>query len=630
MRIIRLLLPLLLLALALPAAAQDDPGTFRPAECPFELPDTAVNVNCGYVTVPEFHAQPAGRTIELAVAVIPSTRANSAPDPLVMAQGGPGGSTLELFGPLMAEQNGLGSYFLGQRDIVLIEQRGTLHSIPNLVCDESFDLLIETIDQNLTLDEYIDLTTQAELACRDRLIAEGVNLAAYNSLENAADVPVVMDALGYDMFNYYGISYGTMLAQHVMRDYPERLRSVILDAVVPLNENFVPVVSARAERIFQRVFETCAAQANCAANFPDLETRFVDLLNQLNETPAIVPFEDPDSGIVYQAVVNGDSVVSLLFNAMYVTPLIPNVPRYIDEMTAGNFSWMETWGPALVFDRTSAGAMYISVICAEGVNFTPDDVLVEGQLPEVTRVMSVAALRMPDLCANWKVAELGDFVNDPVVSDVPTLVLSGEFDPITPASSGDIVARSLSTRHVFTFPGVGHGAILGGLCPLEVMAAFLTDPGSAPNARCITNMRLAFVTSATTPNGLLTIPQPDGWADGSDGDVLLFEDPATGSLIYAFADTATDIDAGLSAALNAIDPGFALPSLVTQDIDILNLVWVQNVYLDTASGQLIITLSTERDGVVATLAIYTTQAAVETIAPLLDVLLTSVAINSPD
>ena len=342
MRIAKLLLPLLLLVMALPVAAQDGIGTFRAAECPFELAAGSATVSCGYVTVPEFHAKPEGSTIELAVAVISSTAASPAPDPLVMAQGGPGGSTLDLFGPTMAEAGGLGAFFLDQRDIVLIEQRGTLYSVPNLVCDEGFDLLVETIDQNLTLEEAIELTNQADFACRERLISEGINLSAYNSLENAADVPVVMDALGYDTFNYYGISYGTMLAQHVMRDYPDRLRSVILDAVVPLNENFVPEVAARADRIFERVFATCQAQQRCSTNFPDLEARFLELVNQLNDSPAVVPLEDPDTGIVYNAVVNGDSVVSLLFNAMYVTPLIPSVPRYMDEMTNGDFTWIET------------------------------------------------------------------------------------------------------------------------------------------------------------------------------------------------------------------------------------------------------------------------------------------------
>ncbi|MFW5696614.1 MAG: alpha/beta fold hydrolase [Phototrophicaceae bacterium] len=630
MRIAKLLLPLLLLALALPAAAQDDTGVFREAECPFELVEGSLAVNCGYVTVPEFHAQPDGRTIELAVAIIPSSAANPAPDPLVMAQGGPGGSTLEFFGPTMAEPNGLGLFFVGERDIVLIEQRGTLHSLPNLVCEEGFDLLIETIDQMLTLDEIIELSNQADLACRDRLLEEGVNLSAFNSLENAADVPMVMDALGYETFNYYGVSYGTMLAQHVMRDYPERLRSVILDAVVPLEENYVPAVSDRADRIFERVFETCEAQERCNLNFPDLESRFLELVNELNDVPAIVPLEDPETGIVYDAVVNGDSVVSLLFNAMYVTPLIPNIPRYIDEMSNDDFTWVETWGPALVFDRTTASGMYNSVTCAESLNYTIDDVVVEGRYPEVTRAASVAALRLLDLCDEWAVDTLDGFVNEAVVSDIPTLIFSGEFDPITPASGGDVVARSLSTRHVYTFPGVGHGALLGGLCPVEVMADFLSDPASEPDSGCVDGMRLAFTVSVTGPGGLFTLPEPDGWTDTSTADFLRYEDPDTGSVLYAMASKTSDVQEAISDALNVIDPDFALPSLVTQEIDLLSLVWEQNVYLDFNTGQLIIALGAERDGVVATLIVYTDEAALMTISPLFDLLLTGITIASPN
>jgi pimeloyl-ACP methyl ester carboxylesterase len=137
---------------------------------------------------------------------------------------------------------------------VLVEQRGTLYSEPNLL-----------FEKTLT-------------ACRDRLVAEGMNPSAYNSLEITSDIVM---ALGYDRLNFYGVSYSTMLAQHMMRDCPERLRSVILDSVAPLSVNGFVQLPSSADQAFRLLFESCASDPACNHHFPDLESVFLPVVDTL-------------------------------------------------------------------------------------------------------------------------------------------------------------------------------------------------------------------------------------------------------------------------------------------------------------------------------------------------------------
>ncbi|NJN99513.1 MAG: alpha/beta hydrolase [Anaerolineales bacterium] len=265
---------LFLLLLVAPARAEapqqrQPTAAFESTECTFEFPIAqylspgSLGFKCGYVTVPEQHRDPDGPTIRLAVAILPSTAENPAPDPLFMAQGGPGGSSLELF-PLFMLNNPIRE----ERDIVIFDQRGTLYSEPNLLCPELDKLTKETLELDLSKEEGEKLSQEAYQACGDRLTGAGVNLSAYNSLENAADVNAVRAALGYEQINFYGVSYGTLLGLHTMRDFPEILRSVVLDAVVPAQGSFLNQTARSANRAFKEVIQLCADDSGCNAAIP--------------------------------------------------------------------------------------------------------------------------------------------------------------------------------------------------------------------------------------------------------------------------------------------------------------------------------------------------------------------------
>ena len=355
--ILALILALLLVLLAAPtrpAAAQDTPGAFIPAPCMFKaielgptaLDGAALGFECGYVVVPLRHAEPNGATIRLPVAVRRATA--GAPDPLLLAQGGPGGDAFEVFSLLVQPNSALST----SRDIVIFNQRGTPYAEPELTCPETDAALADILAADS--EEGERLYNAAMAACYDRLLAEGIDLSAFNSLENAADVPMIAHALGYDEYNFYGVSYGTLLGLHLMANYPEGLRSVILDSVVATDINFVAETAASEDRVFAEVFAACASDAACTAQYPDLETRFYEVVRQLDAAPITLTITNPDTGRDYDTYLDGRGLRGVMWQLLYVDKMAAVLPRVITALEDGDYRYIQAMYPLLVFDQLLA------------------------------------------------------------------------------------------------------------------------------------------------------------------------------------------------------------------------------------------------------------------------------------
>jgi pimeloyl-ACP methyl ester carboxylesterase len=519
------------------AAAEGPSGRFEPAPCMFQGADRFAEgaVECGYLIVPEQHAVPDGPTIRLAVAVLkrtarpratgasaptpaPDAGEAAAPTPLVMAQGGPGGSTLDAFIPSF--QSGELSGLLEDRDVVLFDQRGTLYSEPALLCTESFTLTEQTIDRHLTRAENTQLSLEALRECRDRLAGSGVDLAAYNSLENAADIEALRMALGYPQINLYGVSYGTLLALHAMALYPEGLRSVILDGVLPPQINFLTRAPQTHGRSFDELFRACASDPACLAAYPDLEQVTFELVDRLDAAPARVPITDKSTGKTYNAVLDGDAFLDLLVQFFYVTPLIPLMPAVIEGARQGDYALIQRVWPVLAFDRTQAEGMYFSTVCAEDADFVPADVDLSGLPPQLASQERDSAEAILQACHDWNVPDLEPKVNAPIASNVPVLLFNGQYDPITPPAYGEVAAQTLPNSYLFTFPGRGHGALPDDRCAQGIAQAFLNDPASAPAASCLAGEEPVVI---TTPSNTLMTPAPGRLLGAIDrGDLWSF------------------------------------------------------------------------------------------------------------
>ncbi len=242
---------------------------FQAAPCAFPVPAGSYQVDCGYVSVPEDRsaARANARMIRLHVAVFHSWANLPARDPVIHLAGGPGSSSLELAGYMFGQ--GL-DQVLAYRDLILFDQRGTGYSLPRLDCPERDSLTPSLLDGSRAPDSRDTAIVDAFKRCRLRLIQEGIDPSAYSSSASAADVNDIRRALGYQQVNLYGDSYGTRLALTIMRDFPEIVRSAVLDSTYPLQVNLYTTLAPNAERAFKVLFDRCAANQSCNQRYPSL------------------------------------------------------------------------------------------------------------------------------------------------------------------------------------------------------------------------------------------------------------------------------------------------------------------------------------------------------------------------
>ena len=499
---------------------------FEKADCPFIKPAGAA-VECGYLVVPANRAKADGKTIRLAVAIFKTGDPNPRPDPILYLEGGPGGSPLRSYPEyysLILEP------FLKNRDLILLDQRGTGYSEPALDCPAANQLSLDLLDSTQSLEEKEDLMNQAFIDCRAELAGQGIDLSAFNSRESAADIADLRKALGYAEWNLYGISYGTRLALTVMRDFPEGTRSVIIDSVYPPERSLTLDPPRNADRAFDLMFDTCAADPACAAAYPDLRQTFFDLAARLDASPARVPVTLPD-GSRKEQVFTGADLISFVFQSMYATTILPSLPQIITAANNGNYVAISSiTSQFLQSAEDLSRGMYFSVECVEDVPF--DDVNEVRQvlvsLPEYGLAFGSPEGTF-EICAAWDVTPAGEIESQPVSANIPTLVFGGQFDPITPPAWAQETAARISGSHYFELPGAGHGASLTETCPREMLLAFLDDPSKAPDAACVASQmaQFAFFTPLTSvevrlipfedPTLNLSGQRPENWPPAMTG-----------------------------------------------------------------------------------------------------------------
>lgn len=515
--------------------------------CEFDVP-ADVDIECGTLPVPADRDDPDAGEIQLAFGIVRSAADSPADDPVVYLSGGPGQSTLELVPQAFGQ---LYEPLTANRDLVLVDQRGTGLTEPLLACDEYSSWVRESLGSDLPVEELEAQAVQSLEECRQRLVDEGIDLADYNSAASAADLEDLRVALGYDEWNLYGISYGTRLAQTVMRDHPDGIRSVILDAAYPVDADLYAETPGNAVRAMEELFATCADDPACAAQYPDLEQQFRSLVDELNAAPAPITVVDPTNGQRLDDELDGDSLVGFLFQTLYSTELVAHLPEIIAAADDGEFGTVGLLLGALSaqLDLVSV-AQQLAVQCQEEVPFgsqeevtaaAADHPLVEGFFEGAPTLGSGVF----DVCASWDAGEPGEGANDPVSSKIPALVLAGDLDPITPPRWGEEIAEELPNSFFVRFPFTGHGALPSHDCAVRIAEDFLDDPGSEPATDCVDDIEApAFtaddvqveMTSFESEELGLTGLRPDGWTEVVPG---VWQESALVSLVQQVAPGAT-------------------------------------------------------------------------------------------
>ena len=521
-------------------------------DCLFPIPLGEIlgeTMACGVLFVPQDRAEPDGLWLEIAFAVLYATNPAPAPDPIVYLEGGPGGSALS------AIDYWATFYMRQNRDMIILDQRGAGYSYPRLVCDN--------VDED-------NADMQALADCRAQFEADGVDLADFNTINNAHDVYDLMVALDYPEWNLFGVSYGTRLALNIMRDFPQGVRSVIIDGVYPPVVNAYEELPMNGYRSFQQLFADCLADSACNTAFPNLETRLYTLIDRLNATPIILADESE---------LTGDGLADALFNFFYDTTIIPYLPLMIDELDNGGQSiinalndgilpiwdvdapddpamnladamlWeleefdddvynavyddLDAWTGtrdelatiiesyfddvdtlfglldelpddqfsrlyAMLYaeDVSDSTGMYDALECFDEIPFNSveQEALLSADLPPQFASF-IAMQAQVDSCVVWQSGIPPQSETEAVYSDIPTLVLSGSYDPITPPAWGLVAAQTLSNSTAIEFPAIGHGAVDSADCPSAIALAFIENPTAPVDTSCVATMRVQFVTN---------------------------------------------------------------------------------------------------------------------------------------
>jgi pimeloyl-ACP methyl ester carboxylesterase len=461
--------------------------TYESQECrPSRL--YGYRVECGTLTVPENRSDPQSRVIELAVMVIHSRSQTPEPDPIIYLAGGPGGSTTPDAGRLFEWWF---KPFAETRDVIFFDQRGTGQSLPELNCDEMYDALIQRLSTLLPPAEESALMVDTIRRCHTRLTGSGIDTNAYHSAASAADLDDLRRALGYETWNLLGVSYGTRLALTVLRDYPEGTRSVILDSVYPPQSNLFTELLPNSQRAMQVLFNGCAADMPCAENYPDLETVFWTLYDRLNASPAYIPIVTRD-GEQVSLLLTGDRLYDWVFGWLYTLEDIQSIPYWLYLLYDGDTDNPEVIRAGLLQESHVLAidtGMYYAVQCSEELSLTDRDAfsLLPEQFPRlrdyIARNIEVNG-QLQDGCAVWNTLPPNYLEDEPVVSEVPVLLLAGEYDPITPPQWAELAAETLPNSFSYTL-SVGHGVLRSSRCGLEIAREFLANPADEPGRGCL-------------------------------------------------------------------------------------------------------------------------------------------------
>ncbi len=476
--LIRVVIILILLVGGVPSLeAQDTVAAVVMDRCPFLIPANEIEgrtLECGYLVTLENPHDPDSAVINIAFTILYATEtADSVP--LFYLEGGPGSSALV---GLVAW---LGSPLRLRRDIVLIDQRGAGYSQPSLDCGSVSDR-----------------------ACRQRLLEASIDLTQYHSINSAHDIAILIEQLGYIQVDVLGVSYGSRLALTLMRDYPAHLRSVVLDSAFPPVVNAYEQQARAAQRAFDVLFEACRMDVTCAVTYPNLESIFYELVRELDANPVMVDGEQ----------LNGGAMVEYVYGALFDPHHIVVLPAAIFAAKAGDFD--TALQPPMVESETlyavyssaevesfyrrqaelaEAEGAFIAAECREELPFNSlqrAHELAQIVHPSIARLMVAGVEIMFDRCERWDVGSAPLKETEPVVSELPTLVLAGQFDPVTPPDWGQIAAATLSNSYFYEFPGATHAVMDGGDCPMRMILDFLDNPFMAPDSSCIETMGIDF------------------------------------------------------------------------------------------------------------------------------------------
>lgn len=454
------------------------------SECTIGTGAASLVAQCATVSVPlnaaEFShqaSQPSDKPshIDLSIARIPARRQSARTDAFTLIAGGPGQSAIESFPSVSVAFR----HIMRNHDVILIDQRGTGQS-EKLVCEEAPD--------SMGLDAEVDHEKMAQLAreCRDSLQYDPswfTTSMAVHDLEN------VRQKLGIEQWNMYGISYGTRVALHYLRRYPDSVRTLVLDAVVPPNKSLGPDIAALSQRSLDLIFKRCLEVQGCTQAFGDLSTPTMKLLESLEAQPRTVSFEDIATGKLSTMEFTRQHLavtIRLMSYSALTAAILPSMLH--DAIVNDNFAPLarQSEQQSRSLGSALATGMHHAILCTEDAPFI-DNTETSGDAETYLGEGVVTSLMAS--CENWPQGKIDSDFKEAVVSDTPTLILSGEADPITPPAYGDSLIDDLSNAKHIINPDQGHMQAPYGCMPVLLAKFVESKDVSQLNTDCLKRLR---------------------------------------------------------------------------------------------------------------------------------------------
>jgi pimeloyl-ACP methyl ester carboxylesterase len=420
-----------------------------------------IKAQCGDLSVPEDPKKPDGKQISLRIGVLRATGNEKVEDPIFFLAGGPGQAATEAW-------VGIADVFdraNRRRDIVLVDQRGTGGS-NELDCDFGDEL-----DPDPAQIRELTERCLSSLEADPRL---------YTTTIAMEDLDRVRAALGYERINLAGVSYGTRAALTYLRLHPDRVRSIVLQGVVPPELALGSAHARHLDRALELQFDRCARDQACGSRFPELRAKLDALIARSERDPPKVEIPDPRTAeplalAVDRAVLAGG--IRFLAYAPETAALIPLLIHEAHENGRFDRLAAQTAIVARQIRGAIASGMELSVICSEDVPLFPDpaadaDTLLGDGLVRAARAQ----------CEVWPRGEMPPDFHAPVRSDVPALLISGELDPVTPPQDAEQVKKHLSrSQHLIA---AGHGHTMPRGCTSRLLDRFFTGTIKI-EARCL-------------------------------------------------------------------------------------------------------------------------------------------------
>lgn len=435
----------------------------------------SANATCYWISVPADWSNPDGTKIDLPIAVLAAQGGITLPDPIVAPAGGPGysGSTHYWWSTYPQNQS---------RDMIIYDQRGTGSAIPSLACPELQPVEVLNFQRNEPFDIELASVVDAASACRSRLEAAGVDLNDYDSEANALDLDAIRRSLNYPEWNILGVSYGSRLALASMRSTPEGIRAVVLDSVMDVDFGGFAANAESGRRALDLLIEMCATDADCTESHGDLGLALEQIRETFNADPAEIQADIGDGNGSQTFVLTGDDIMGGLHLALYRADFIPLLPTLITGFNRGDLRTAPTMlQSALGSGAGLASAMEWSVDCADNAGVNQADIEFQVTAGHFSQLV------LEPNCEYWPVDPTSSDFNEPVISDIPVLVLAGVLDPVTPSDRSEAVAERMTTANFALFPNRSH-RVSGEPCADAIQIDFLDNPTEPLDMSCMDSL----------------------------------------------------------------------------------------------------------------------------------------------